>query len=110
MKGIELGQTRPSDTNPVSLVSPDGNESINIKELLVCNTTTSSAKYRIFKDEDGATYDQSTAHFYDVVLPANTTDILEFDLWMNDPAGNLAVRTDTNSALTFTAHGEILER
>jgi hypothetical protein len=110
MKGIELAQSRPADTNAASVVSPDESEVIHITELIICNTTNASAAYRVFKDEDGTTYDQTTAHFYDVALPANTTDVIEYNVWMNDSSGNLAVRTDTASAITFTVHGQRLQK
>ena len=110
MKGVQLAQSRPADTNAVSALSPDGNEVIHVTEILVANTTTTAATYRIFHDEDSTTYNQTTALFYDINLPGNTTDILELNTWMNDSAGNLAVRVGTASAITFTVSGEILEK
>jgi len=109
-KGQQLGQSRPANTTAVSIYSPDGDEAAKIFEIIVCNTTTSDATYRIFHDEDGTTYNQTTALFYDVNLTANSTDILELNAWMNDSTGNLAVRTGTNSAITFTVNGEVLAK
>lgn len=110
MKGTQLAQSRPSDTNAVSVYSPDRGEVVNIKEIIVCNTTGSAATYRIFHDEDGTTYDQSTALFYDVSLDGNTSTILELDEWMRDSSGNLAVAVGTGSAITFTVSGEIMQQ
>jgi len=64
------------------------------------------ATYRLFVDEDGSTYDQTTAIAYDIPLLGNTTDTWEVEIYMNNPSGNLAVRTGTANALTFTVNGE----
>lgn len=73
--------------------------------VLVCNTTANSHDFRIFLDNDGTTYDETTALFFDEALAANTTREIEGDWWMGNSSGNLAVRTDTNSAFTFTVFG-----
>lgn len=104
----QLGQSRPSDTTAVSLYSPaSGIVSAEITSLFVANTTGSAATYRIFIDDDGTTYDQSTALAYDVSLAANTfTEILSGSkVFMNNASGNLAVRAGTGNALTFTVFG-----
>ena len=104
IKEKQLGQLRPADTNAASLYSPTG-ESAIIKSLIICNTTATAATFRIFLDDDGTTYDQTTALFYDTNINGNET--VEIDTYwpMNNSAGNLAVRTGTSSALTFTAFG-----
>ncbi len=76
--------------------------------IIVCNQSGASAKYRIFLDDDGTTYDQTTALFYDILIPADTTDSIEGIYFMDDSDGNLAVRTNTSSALTFTCFGREL--
>ena len=109
----QLGQLRPGDTNAASLYSPPtGIVSTQVTTLIICNTSSSAATYRVFLDIDGTTYDQTTALFYDISLPAYTTDSIEPNgMFMNNSAGNLAVRSGTTSALTFTAYGiEILTR
>ena len=101
----QLGQLRPANTTAASLYSPGSNTTTIIKSIVVCNQTASSAKFRIFVDDDGTTYDETTALFFDIVIGANSTDQIDTFYAMNASAGNLAVRTDTNSALTFTAFG-----
>lgn len=56
-------------------------------------------------DDDGTTYDQNTALFYDITIGANSTDQIDTYYAMNDANGNFAVRTDTNDAITFTCFG-----
>jgi len=101
----QLGQLRPPNTTATSIYSPPASTTTIITSLVICNTTGSSVKARVFIDDDGTTYDQSTALIYDPDIAANTT--VEFSIYwtMNDDNGNLAVRTETNDALTFTVFG-----
>ncbi len=101
----QLGQLRPANTTAASLYSPGASTTAIIKSIVVCNQTASAAKFRIFLDDDGTTYDESTALFFDITIGANSTDQIDTFYAMNDANGNLAVRTDTNSAITFTAFG-----
>jgi UTP:GlnB (protein PII) uridylyltransferase len=101
----QLAQATPPDTTAVSIYSPDRRDKFTIENIIICNTSGSAVTYRIFVDDDGSTYDTTTAIAYDVSLTANTTDIIEVNLYMSDPEGNLAVRTSTGAALTFTVNG-----
>lgn len=101
----QLGQLRPANTTAASLYSPAASTETIIKSIVIANTTAGAALYRVFHDDDGTTYDETTALFWDVSLAADTSIVLEFNLMMDDSTGNLAVRTDTNDALTFTAYG-----
>ena len=101
----QLGQLRPADTNAASLYSPGASTETIIKTIVVCNQTASAATYRLFHDDDGTTYDESTALAFDINLGANSTDFVEVNIMANDSTGNVAVRTGTNSAITFTAYG-----
>jgi len=65
-----------------------------------------AAKYSLYLDHDGATYDVTTALAKDVSLGSGTTDI--FPLWMpmDNTAGNFAVETnDVANELNFTLLG-----
>lgn len=101
----QLGQLRPANTTAASLYSPGASTTAIIRAIVICNQTASSAKYRIFVDDDGTTFDESTALFFDVTIGANSTDQIDTFYAMNNSSGALGVRTDTNSALTFTAFG-----
>ena len=80
----QLGQLRPANTTAASLYSPGANTETIVKSILVCNTTGGAVTYRIFHDDDGTTYDENTALFWEMSLAANSTDVLEVDLSMND--------------------------
>lgn len=101
----ELGQARPGNTTAVSLYSPAANITATIDTVVVCNTSGASASFRLFLDHDGTTYNQTTALIYDLVVLADSTTIVNGPIYMNLSTGNLAVRTDTGNALTFTAYG-----
>ena len=101
----QLGQLRPANTTAASLYSPSANTTGIAKNLVVCNTTSATAKFRVFIDDDGTTYDQTTALFYDTPILSNTTVLVDMFNPMNNPSGNIAVRTDTANALTFTLSG-----
>lgn len=101
----QLGQLRPVNTIAASLYSPGASITAIITTIVICNTTASEAKFRIFLDDDGTTYDQTTALFYDITLAGNATVQIDTYYVIDNSLGNLAVRTDTNNALTFTGFG-----
>lgn len=105
MTGTTLAQSRPSDTNATSVYSPLASTQTQITRIVVCNTAATSQKFRIFLDHDGTTYDESTALFWDITVPTETTVEIKGDWWMTDSAGNLAVRSDLANAFTFTVFG-----
>ncbi len=104
----QLGQLRPANTTAATIYSPGANETAIIRTIFVCNTTATDATFRIFVDDNGTTYDQTTALYYDVVCPLNTTVDLKTYIAMDDATGNLAVRTGTNDAINFTVFGAVV--
>lgn len=101
----QLGQVRPSDTSPISIYNPDAGVTAVIMSVLVCNTSGSSKKARIFLDNNGTTYDESTAQYWDINIPSKETVILTTYMAMNNSSGNIAVRSNKASTLTFTVYG-----
>lgn len=100
-----LAQLRPGDTNAVSVYSPPASAQTEIKSINICNTAATPQKFRIFFDNDGTTYDESTALFWDTLVSSDTTIMIEAGWWLTKSTGNLAVRTDLASAFTFTVFG-----
>lgn len=104
-----LGQATPADTNAASIYSPNDSVIGIVRNIFVCNTTAGALSFRIFVDNDGTTYDTTTALYYDVSIAANTTTKLDVFIPLNNSSGNLAVRSSSANNLTFTAFGvEIL--
>ncbi len=107
MAGIQekqLGQHRINSTTATSLYSPGASTTAIIKSIVVCNQGAAAA-FRIFLDDDGTTYDQTTALYYDAPIGATTTVQIDTFWPMNDATGNLATRTSVANALTFTVFG-----
>lgn len=76
--------------------------------IAICNTTGSAANASLYHDDDGTTYDQTTALMYAQPIPANST------VWVKAEAfgfitikrgGAIGIQSGTASALTFTAYG-----
>jgi hypothetical protein len=105
----QLGQLQnASGGTAESLYSPGAGETAIVKNVVVCNTSGSADSFRVFIDDDGSTYNDTTALFYDVVIAANTTIVLNVLLYMNDASGNLGVSCATTGACTFTANGIVV--
>lgn len=101
----QLAQVRPANTTAVSAYSPSEGVTAIIKWIEICNTSGSSADFRLFHDDDGTTYDETTALAWDEPVAADDSYGVEV-YYPVKSTGNFAVRTDTNSALTFTLYGE----
>lgn len=105
----QLAQVRPSGTSAVNAFKKGARSKIIITSILVANTTNGSVNYSIYLDNNGTTYDQTTALFYAVALAANSTVLIEFYNGLaidgSTAQGNMAVQTSSSQALTFTITG-----
>ena len=101
----QLGQSRPANTTAATLYSPGSGVTAVIKSLIVCNVSASLAKFRVFQDDDGTTYDESTALFWDADIKAGESMVLDNFAPMNNSSGGFGVRTSIANAITFTLSG-----
>jgi hypothetical protein len=101
----QLGQRRDNDTDTHSIYSPDSGVVAVVRCIVIANTTAAIANIRIFMDDDGTTYDQSTALLYDVAIGANATAQIDGFYPMNNSSGNLAYQQGTANACTVTVFG-----
>lgn len=105
--GSQLAQARPSGTTAVAAFS--ASLPTEITTIYVANTTGSAASFSLYHDDDGSTFDATTALYEAVSVAANTTTVIR----ASAPGGGLAVskvgkigvKTSTGSALTFTLYG-----
>ena len=105
----QLGQQRPpTGGTAVSLYSPGASETGIVKSITVTNTSGASATYRIFVDDNGTTFDQTTAVAYDVTLGGGEFHVLSIYWPLDDATGAVGVECDTNNAITFTAFGAVI--
>ena len=100
-----LGQTQPTTTFAASLYSPGASTTAIIRRILVCNTTAAANTFSIYLDDDGSTYNDTTALYRDTAITANSTTEIKTFIAMDDSSGNLAVQASANSTVTFTAFG-----
>ena len=101
----QLGQARENSTNAVSVYSPAASTTAVVKNITITNTTGSAVDASLFVDDDGTTYDESTALLYQKSVPAN--DYIEYTgfVAMNNENGNIAYQSGTANALTITIFG-----
>ncbi|PIW20805.1 MAG: hypothetical protein COW34_01000, partial [Armatimonadetes bacterium CG17_big_fil_post_rev_8_21_14_2_50_66_6] len=102
-----LSQVRPSGTAAVAAYTLAANRSAIVTGVVVANTTGIAATFRLFFHATGATYDQTTALFYDKQVAANDSfHLIDLSWGLATAGGSIGVRTDTIDALTFTFFGE----
>ncbi len=98
-----LGQSRPSGTSPVVLFTATAQTIV--RSLYCCNTSGAAANASIFVAQDGVTFDESTAIFWDVPVTNGAVPVSVPSPIFIESGAVLAVQSDTGSALTFTASG-----
>ena len=101
----QLGQARENSTNAVSVYSPGAGTTSIIKSIFLSNTSGANATFRLFVDDDGTTYDETTSIGWDVDILAN--QMIEIDCFvpMNNASGNFAYRSSVANAITITLFG-----
>lgn len=102
-----LAQARPAGTTAVSGYAKPTKKLITVTHIVVVNTTGASANCSLFFDDDGTTYDQTTALVYAMPIGANGTTIFEIPFTMETDGGNIGIQTGTGSALTFNIFGKV---
>ena len=101
----QLAQALPAVTTAASLYTPgDGVQGI-VKRIIICNRSAGNAAFDIYHDDNGTTYNDATALYLDQTVAAGITRVIEDELFV-DSSGNVAVKSDVTSALTFTMYGE----
>lgn len=101
----QLGQARENSANAVSVYSPGASTTAIIKGIIIANTSGSASTYRLFLDDDGTTYDESTALAWDILIAADSVVHIDTFHAMNNSSGNFAYRSSVANALTITLFG-----
>jgi|TARA_R110000824_G_scaffold14736_1_gene62532 hypothetical protein len=105
--GAQLAQVRPANTNAATVYT--SGRSVEITKIILCETSGSSCTFRIFHDNDGTTYDQTTALYYDVALAANTTLVISTEVLGAGlsvyKTGAIGFRTSVANTPTITIYG-----
>jgi hypothetical protein len=103
-----LGQLRPADTTAAAIYTKAQDSKVWLDKMYVCNTTGSTATFKLCIDEDGSTYDETTALYWNVDVPTKKTEPIDLKAYLDTANGSVGVATGTNDALTFTLFGEEL--
>lgn len=105
--GFQIAQSRPSGTSAVSIYT--ASMVTEVTRVVICNTTASAADFSLYHDDDGSTFDQTSAlHYTQVVPPFSTVSIGAGSVGgglMVTANGQIGVQTSTANALTFTLYG-----
>jgi hypothetical protein len=99
----QLAQSRPGTTGATSAYSPSYETTVT--SVVVCNQGGTTPSFSIYLDDDGTTYDETTALFWSVPMTTNETVIIDCEWHMTNTAGNLAVQTSIANDVTFTVFG-----
>lgn len=100
-----LSQLHPSDiTATTAFTVSDGYTNI-ITTIHVCNTSLNDLMFSIYLDDDGTTYDKTTALYYDVPISAKETVQIQTHVGMNTVGGSIGVKGSAGASLTFTING-----
>jgi hypothetical protein len=101
----QLAQQRENSTAAVSIYQSSVAQTVQLF-MKFANVSSAPAKLRVFHDQNGSTYDQSTAIIYDLkLLPG---EFMEVDhVFVNNPSGNVAYRSSVANALTATVYGVV---
>ncbi len=103
--GKILVQSNFVPTTAASIYTVPTGSTTEITQIIVCNSNAASKEFYIFIDEDGTTYSEATALFWQEALAADTSRILsDLSIWLPQGA-NLAVNVETTVTITFTFFG-----
>jgi hypothetical protein len=102
----QLFQVRPPANNtPISAYSPGIGVAAIILYIIISNSSGAAATFKIYNDDDGATYDETTQIRWNVDSFPKVPNEIKGKIIMSNPAGNLAVESSVGNALTFTGWG-----
>lgn len=106
-QGSRLNVIRPGDT--AATLAFTAAIDTEVTRVFVCNTSGAGRTFRLFHGEDGDSFDEENALFWDVAVPSNTT----VEVFADSPNSGimmkatdiLGVRSDSADGLTFSIYG-----
>lgn len=101
----QLAQSRLPTTSPTSIYQCGVGEQVQLF-IKFANLINAPVKIRVFHDHVGSTYDETTAILWDhQIFPGGTYEMDH--VFVNNPSGNLAYRTDTANGINATVYGVV---
>lgn len=101
----QLFQSRINGTSLTSVYSPPDSTTTIVKQIFVANTTAGSLTFQLCVDDDGTTYSEATALYWNVTIDAYTTLQVNCYICMNNTNGNIAFQNSTANGLTISGFG-----
>lgn len=115
-----LGQSKPSGSTPSSIFSPstldlsaaESTRGVTPREtaithIICCNVADRPVEYSLYFDNDGTTYDDTTAIGKNVDIKKGESHFITTRLIMQQNAGNLAGFSNPSDSVNFTITGEL---
>ena len=100
-----LAQARGQSTIATAYSPAAGGRTV-IDTIIVTNTSGTSVDYQLCVDDDGTTYDETTAIAWNVPGGDGNVTVYEVMIPLPNSTGNIAIMSATNDAHTFTIIGE----
>jgi hypothetical protein len=101
----QLAQTQLSGTSAVSLYTPASGKKAILTHLFIA-VYDQDSKISVYHDDDGTTYDDTTAIIREVkIKKAQNVVSLPLDFIPLANGGNIGVQTDKSNDVTFTLYG-----
>ena len=101
----QLGQATPATATAATIYTVPSATQVVGMVLFVCNTDTADHVFGVFQDDNGSTYDDTSALYLGTNIAASTTVVIAIGP-MSTSGGTIGVKTDdTSSSLTFTLNG-----
>jgi len=88
-----------------SVFSPASGQTVLIREIRIVNTTAGSLNFDLYHDDNGTTYDATTAIYPTTTLVANAMLVDKTHIYMNDSTGNIGFNAP--AGLTITLYGAV---
>ena len=102
-----LAQVRPSVNTAVTAYTVPASTTTIISTIHICNTSSVDVTFRIFMDDTGSTYDETTALYYDVDIRSKETYKIQTHIGMHQAGGTLGIAVSQASTCTFTFNGAV---
>lgn len=99
----QLAQARPGSTPAAIYTCPSSTRAI-AKSIMVTNTTNVDKTFSLFIDNDGNTYNATTAIFFNTVLRAKESKLID-SYFVIDTAGGSIGASASDVDVTFTVSG-----
>ena len=102
----QLAQNRINSTTATSIYSPRTGVVGIITKIVLCNVSGGATDFYLYHDDDGTTYDESTALAWNVALATDIETSRDYPEGLGVAyGGNLAFKTDTANSVTITIYG-----